>query len=217
MKKIFSLLLAFMLILNFAQNQPEFWGDIQKFKKLDQQTPPPKNAILLVGSSSFTMWQDVGDYFPNKTIINRGFGGSRLVDLNRYSNELLDPYNPKQIIVYCGENDFAHAENPKVKTVVKRWKQFYNTIRTKYPDINIAYISMKHSPSREQYWKKMERGNRRIQKFMKHQNNAEYIDIVRPMDDEYGDPKPALFLEDMLHMKPAGYRIWQQVMQPYLE
>lgn len=52
---------------------------------------------------------------------------------------------------------------------------------------------------------------------MKHQNNAEYIDIVRPMDDEYGDPKPALFLEDMLHMKPAGYRIWQQVMQPYLE
>ena len=70
MKKLISFVLLFLLILNFnAQNKPAFWDDIQNFKKTDKEYPPPKNAILLVGSSSFTNWKDVSNYFPEKTII----------------------------------------------------------------------------------------------------------------------------------------------------
>jgi hypothetical protein len=109
------------LILNsllfFAQDKP-YWKEIQEFKKLDQTNGIPKKPILFVGSSSFTYWKDVNDYFPGKTIINRGFGGSRLLDLNNYADDLLDPYNPKQIVIYCGENDIA-TDNP---TPPKFWK-----------------------------------------------------------------------------------------------
>ncbi len=111
MKKLLSVFLLLCFTIVFSQEKkPMFWHDIQEFKKQDQQNPPPQNAILLIGSSSFTKWTDVADYFPTKTIINRGFGGSRLLDLNYFADDLLAPYQPKQIIIYCGENDFA--DNP---------------------------------------------------------------------------------------------------------
>src|SRR5436305_12035324 len=88
-----------------AQNAPAFWPDIASFKKQDAEKPPLQHAILFVGSSSFTKWTDVNGYFPGYEIINRGFGGSTLLDVIRYAYDVILPYHPKQVVIYCGEND----------------------------------------------------------------------------------------------------------------
>lgn len=218
MKKIFSVVLLMLFALAFSQEKkPMFWQDIQEFKKKDQQTPPQKDAILLIGSSSFTKWQDVSDYFPGKTIINRGFGGSRLIDLNYFSEDLLSPYQPKQIIVYCGENDFADDKNLKADVVVERFKTFYQKIRSKFPNIEVDYISIKYSPSREHLWPQMKKANKKIKKFMKKEKKAEFIDITKVMNDSKGNIRKDIFVEDMLHMTPEGYRLWTSVMNPYMK
>lgn len=210
------LLLSFVLFFS-QEKKPMFWQDIQNFKKSDQETPPPKGAILLLGSSSFTKWTDVDNYFPGKTIINRGFGGSRLIDLNYYAEDLLIPYQPKQIIIYCGENDFAENDQVKAKEIVNRYKTFYKKIRKKFPNINVDYISIKYSPSREKLWPKMKKANKKIACFMKKEKNAGYIDITKAMEDDNGNVRKDLFAEDMLHMTPEGYRIWTKVMNPYMK
>lgn len=218
MKKIFSLLL--LLVVSYsalAQERHAFWDDIQSFKKSDADHPPPKSAILLIGSSSFTKWTDVGTYFPNKTFINRGFGGSTLKDLNFYSDDLLKPYSPKQIIIYCGENDFAADQNVAPKEVFNRFKKFYATIRKYYPKIPVDYISIKFSPSRKNLWPKMAATNQLIENFMKRKPNADYIDITKSMETPDGKIRKDLFLEDMLHMKPEGYELWKKEMEPYLK
>ncbi|MEG2079353.1 Lysophospholipase L1 [Chryseobacterium piscicola] len=218
MKKIFSVFLLLTLAVVFAQEkQPMFWEDIQSFKKLDQQTAPPKNSILLIGSSSFTKWVDVNDYFLGKTIINRGFGGSRLIDLNFYSEDLLSPYQPKQIIIYCGENDFSDSPKLDAEVVVDRFKSFYKKIRKKYPNIEVDYISIKYSPSRENLWPQMKEANKQIAKFMLKEKNAEFIDITKVMNDQNGKTRKELFVEDLLHMTPEGYRLWTLVMTPYMK
>lgn len=217
MKKIFSAFLMLTFALFFAQEKPMFWQDIQNFKKLDLENPPAKNAILLVGSSSFTKWTDVANYFPDKTIINRGFGGSRLTDLNDYAEDLLNPYQPKQIIIYCGENDFADNDKLKADVVVERFKAFYKKIRTKFPKIEVDYISIKYSPSREKLWPQMKEANKKISDFMKKQPNAAFIDITKVMQDTNGNVRKDLFVEDMLHMTPEGYRLWTSVMNPYMK
>ncbi|HAO06019.1 MAG TPA: G-D-S-L family lipolytic protein [Chryseobacterium sp.] len=217
MKKIFSAFLMLTFALLFAQEKPMFWQDIQNFKKLDLENPPAKNAILLVGSSSFTKWTDVANYFPDKTIINRGFGGSRLTDLNDYAEDLLNPYQPKQIIIYCGENDFADNDKLKADVVVERFKTFYKKIRAKFPKIEVDYISIKYSPSREKLWPQMKEANKKIADFMKKQPNADFIDITKVMQDENGNVRKDLFVEDMLHMTPEGYRLWTSVMNPYMK
>lgn len=218
MKKIFAAFLLLTFVLIFSQDKkPMFWQDIQNFKKLDQESVPPKDAILLIGSSSFTKWQDVSEYFPGKTIINRGFGGSRLTDLNYFSEDLLNAYQPKQIIIYCGENDFADDANLKADVVVDRYKTFYRKIRSKFPNIQVDYISIKYSPSREHLWKQMKEANKKIAKFMKKEKNADFIDITSIMNDTNGNVRKELFVEDMLHMTPEGYQLWTKVMKPYMK
>ena len=104
------LFIGFLIAAADCAAQP-FAEDIQAFKKQDAINPPPANAILFVGSSSFTKWKDVSSYFPGYTIINRGFGGSTIPDVIRYTNDIIIPYHPKQVVIYCGDNDLASSDN----------------------------------------------------------------------------------------------------------
>lgn len=210
-------MLVFISMLTMAQQKPQFWDDIQKFKQLDVASPPKANEILFIGSSSFTNWQDVNDYFPGKGIINRGFGGSSINDLNVFADDLLKPYNPRQIVIYCGENDFSADEKLDPKVAFERYKKFYSTIRKYYPNIQVDYVSIKMSPSRERLWNQFEATNKMIKKFMKREKNASYIDITKVMEDKNGNVRKDIFLEDMLHMKPSGYELWTKKMAPYLK
>ena len=211
------LFLAFILnsLLFFGQEKP-FWKEVQEFKKIDKENPIQKKPILLVGSSSFTYWKDVNDYFPNKNIVNRAFGGSRLLDLNYYADDLLNPYNPRQIVIYCGEKDIA-TDNPTAAEVFERFKTFFGKIRQKYPRVPVAYVSIKYSPSREKFWPEVTEVNALIKSYLKTQKKAKYIDITKVMKDANGKLRTDIFLDDMLHMKPEGYKLWSQVMKSHLK
>ncbi len=54
MKLLKSLLLAFSILFTSHCIAQPFADEIQEFKKQDGINPPPANAILFVGSSSFT-------------------------------------------------------------------------------------------------------------------------------------------------------------------
>src|SRR5579885_2112943 len=149
--RIYKWLFVFFLVpvIGFSQPQPPpFWEDIQAFKKQDSIHFPGIGKILFVGSSSFTKWTDVQNYFPTHPIINRGFGGSTLVDVIRYEKDVIFKYVPKQIVIYCGENDIAAADTITGQVVFNRFKKLYADIRSKFPIVPIVYISMKPSPSR---------------------------------------------------------------------
>jgi lysophospholipase L1-like esterase len=75
---------------------------------------------------------------------------------------------------------------------------------------------MKPSPSREKIQGKVKEANREISLFLKSEKGAAFIDIYPAMLDAQGKMRPELFLEDQLHMKPDGYRIWQKNILPYL-
>lgn len=197
--------------------QPPFWSDIQNFKKQDSISFPPKNAILFIGSSSFTMWKGVQDSFPGYAIINRGFGGSTLVDQIRYEKDIIFPYEAKQIVIYCGENDLASSDTVTAQTAFERFKTLYADIKNKLPDVSIAFISLKPSPSRRHLFFKMRETNQLISGFLSTQKNSAFIDIHQAMLGTNGEPLPELFLEDSLHMNAKGYAIWQKAIKPYLQ
>ena len=210
---VIFLLLTGML---YAQEKPAFWDDIQAFKKQDSVSPPPKNAILFIGSSSFTMWKDVQTYFPSFTIINRGFGGSSLTDVIRYSDEIIIPYQPKQIVIYCGENDLAGSDDVKGRMVFDRFKQLFKIMRRHYPKAKLTYVSMKPSPSRLHLMSKMLEGNLLIKNFLKKKKKTSFVDAYHNMLNRDGTPMKDIFLEDNLHMNAKGYTIWQKLIEPHL-
>ena len=218
MKK-FTLFISFCIsvfsLKIFVQQKP-FYNEIQAFKIEDSLNPPPQHAILFTGSSSFRKWTDVQAYFPGYKIINRGFGGSTLPDVIYYANDIIFPYHPKQIVIYCGENDFAADSTLPADSVFERFKTLYKLIRAKMKDVPIAFVSIKPSPSRRQYWSKMIESNTMIKDYLSKQQHASFINVYDLMLNSYNEPKPEIFLSDSLHMNKKGYAIWQKAIQPYL-
>lgn len=213
------LLALLLLVCFFSYSQtscPPFWTDIQNFKKQDSVQPPPQHAILFVGSSSFTKWTDVADYFPGYSIINRGFGGSVLTDVIRYAYDVILPYHPKQVVIYCGENDLAASGSIKAEDVVLRFKTLFGMIRQNLPAATISFISLKPSPSRQHLFSEMKKANAQIKTYMQSQKNASFINVFDAMLTNRGDPKGELFVNDRLHMNASGYAIWQKIITPYL-
>lgn len=217
--KFLSRRLLFLVLMVFysatAISQP-FINEIKAFRRADSIAKPPQNAILLIGSSSFTNWKNVATYFPNHTIINRGFGGSSLPHMTLYADDIIFKYNPKQIIIYCGENDLTGGPSITADTVFERVKKLHQLIRARYKKVTISYISMKPSPSREKYLETMQKGNRLIKTFMEQQKKSNYIDVYNSMLDDNGNILTHIFLSDKLHMNAEGYKIWQGIIAPYL-
>src|SRR6476620_3305379 len=151
MTRIMKFLIGLMILAGCKETvvaQVPYQNDIQAFKRADSISASPSHAIVFVGSSSFTKWTDVADYFPGYTIINRGFGGSTLVDVIRYTYDVILPYQPKQVVIYCGENDLAASDTVTAAEVVQRFKTLYAIIRQNLPNAVVDFVSMKPSPSR---------------------------------------------------------------------
>ncbi|MBA4166272.1 MAG: G-D-S-L family lipolytic protein [Chitinophagaceae bacterium] len=202
-------------LISCSQNSGKrFQKEINEFKEHDKKNFPPKNAILFVGSSSFTKWTDVQDYFPGYTIVNRGFGGSVLKDVIGYADEIIIPYHPGQVVIYCGDNDIA--DGARATEVYQRFIELFNIIRAKLPNAGIVYVSIKPSPSRVKLMPVAEEANAMIRQFLSTYPETGYVDIFHPMLNPDGKPKPEIFLEDSLHMNAQGYRIWKQAIAPYL-
>ncbi len=217
--KVFAALFAVFLCLTLnvsAQESFPFYNDIQRFKASDSAAFPASGQILFIGSSSFTMWQDVNDYFPGYHILNRGFGGSRLLDLIRYRYEIIFPYAPRQIVMYCGENDFVAPDDPPVSEVVNRFETLYRFIRGKYPTTPFLYISMKPSPSRQRFLGQYREANSRIQAFLQKQPHAQYADTFSAMLNKDGSIMTDIFISDNLHLNKKGYTLWQKILKPAL-
>ena len=208
------LFVVFFVAANAQNKEPfPFWNEVQKFKTADSVSFPASNQILLIGSSSFTLWKDIQTYFPDRKILNRAFGGSTLVDVIRYRYEVVYPYQPKQIVIYCGENDFASSDTVTVEMVVNRFTALFNYIRAKYKNVPVAYVSMKPSPSRVRLLEKYKEGNKRIQSFLATKPNTRFVDVYTAMLTPAGEPIPDIFIDDKLHMNAKGYAIWKKILE----
>lgn len=199
-----------------AQNKP-FINEINYFKKLDSTTVIPERPILFIGSSSFTNWKDVKEYFPGYPILNRAFGGSSLPHQLLYAEEVIFKYKPKQVVIYCGENDLTGGDHITADSIVSRFKRLHALIRQRLPKTSVVYVSMKPSPSREKYLGIMKDANAQIKKYIRKKKRTAYVDVFHAMLNKDGSIKTEIFLSDRLHMNKDGYKIWQPILQPYLK
>ncbi len=221
MLPITSLLLAPWVLIagGFQQSKAQeapFTKEVEALVALDSRTHPKLGQILFIGSSSFTKWTDVGQYFPGYPILNRAFGGSTLPDVIHFADKVVFPHKPKQVVIYCGENDFAADSKLPAYVVKDRFVYLFGLIRSKFPNVPIAYVSMKPSPSRWSMRSKFIAANHWIAEYCSQQKEARFIDVWDAMLGPDGRPKPDIFLSDNLHMNAKGYKIWKPIIEPAL-
>ncbi len=216
MEKVLILLIVvcFQQLLP-AQNKGKYWEDIQTIKKYEKIYAPATNPIIFVGSSSIRRWDDLERTFAAYRAINRGIGGAVINEITYYLNDLVFQYHPRQIVIYAGENDLGDKA-PTVDSIYNRTQRLISAIRAQMPVVPIVYISMKPSPVRDKVMDKAMEANKLIRAYLAHQKNIQYVDVFSLMLSADKKSRPELFLSDMLHMNPKGYKIWTKAIQPYL-
>ena len=182
-----------------------FEAEIKAFDQLDRQNTPPKGAVLFVGSSSIKRWP-TADGFPKLTVINRGFGGSYIADVNHYFDQTVRRYAPNVIVFYAGDNDLGSGKSPD--RVFADYQAFVAKVQAAKPDTEIFFIAIKPSLARWKLWQPMKAFNERVRAFSSSQPRLHFVDVAPPMLGPDGQPRPDLFVDDGLHMTPAGYEIW---------
>ncbi|MFL5403658.1 MAG: SGNH/GDSL hydrolase family protein [Gemmatimonadales bacterium] len=189
-----------------------FEAEIRAFEAGDRASPPPRNAILFVGSSSIKNWTDVAADFPGLPVLNRGFGGSTLADVVYYADRIVLPYHPRLVVLYAGDNDLVVGRTPA--RVLADYREFVARLRAAEPRARLVFVSIKPSPSRRAYLDRARDTNRRIQAEIAHDSLQTYIDVFTPMLGPTGQPRPELFRGDSLHLTRAGYVLWRRLIAP---
>ncbi len=207
-------LLTLLFVTQFAFGQNKFDPNIAAFAATDRTTPPPAHPIVFTGSSSIVNWGSLAQDFPGKPVLNRGFGGSELVDVRYFADRVILAYKPKQVVVYAGENDIANDHS--AQETCQRLVDLFTYVRQHQPNVPFDFISIKLSPSRRKYWPVVQEANALIKAYMAKQKNARFIDIRPAMNDASGHLLGSIFRPDSLHMNPSGYALWVPVVKPYL-
>lgn len=195
---------------NFAQWEKE----IAAYEQMDRTNPPPKGALLFIGSSTIRLWKTLAEDFPKHRVINRGFGGSQIADATHFAERIIFPYEPRMIFLRAGGNDIHAGKSPA--QVFEDFKAFVAKVHARLPQTEIVYISLSPSIAR---WNEAEQNrelNRLVKEYVARTPRLKYIETYDTTLGPDGKPRPELFVEDQLHFNAAGYKLLAERVRPYL-
>ncbi len=216
------LLVALMVLLGFtrqglwalpaAHDFAKWENEIAAFERADGLKPPPQAAVLFIGSSTIRRWSSLAQDFAPVAVINRGFGGSEIVDATHFAPRIIFPYAPRSIYLRSGGNDLWNGR--EVEAVFADFKDFVATVHAKLPNTDIIFISLSPSPDR---WKQKDRElavNKRVADFIHGKPHLRFIDTYDLPLGPDAQPRPELFVADKLHFNAEGYKLLAGKVRP---
>ena len=160
------------------------------------------------------MYWPAAHAFPECPIINRGFGGYHISDINHFYPRGVKKYRPRIIVFYSGDNDIAGGKSPR--QVFEDFEEFVAMMRRDLPGTRLFYVAIKPSTSRWHLWREMDEVNTLIKNLAESDEDIVYVDVATPMLGEDGTPTKELFVGDGLHLNAQGYELWTSVLGPHL-
>lgn len=209
-----ALLFAFALtpLQAHAQTRHEptvFAGEIAAFEAADAGAPA-QCPVLFVGSSSIRMWTSLSEDMAPVNVLNRGFGGATIRDVNYYFEQTVSRYHPRAIFFYAGENDVDLGESPE--EIAADFRAFLALKDEALGATPVYFVSLKPSRLRFAQYETQTQVNRLIRQIARGRRDVHYVDVARPML-HHGQPRD-IFIEDGLHMSAEGYAIWTRILRP---
>jgi len=222
-----KIVLAFLVVLVLSggvagylfwrMGKAESWEpSIRQFEEADRLHPPNSGVIVFTGSSSIRLWDTLADDMKPLDLLNRGFDGSQISEVNYFAGRIVIPYHPRAVVLYAGENDLSAPWLKSPEAVVADFREFVRLIHDPLPETWIYYVSMKPSPLRFGNWASIQKANKMIEDFCRTQDRVQFIDIRLAMLDAQSGPRRELFRLDGLHMNAQGYALWTSIIKPLL-
>lgn len=208
-------LLMTLAVSTFSQSaENRFEKQVQAYETADKNTPPPKNAILLIGDSQFFRWKTLPEDLPDYTMINRGIDSFQFSDILYFYDRLVTPYKPRMIILHVGGNDIHNGKT--AEQLLADFRTFVAKVRTVHPKIPIAFSSTTPGPARWSEADQRKQANKLLKDYLATQKNLHFIDLWDAMLTKEGRPREDLWVADRVHPNHEGYLIRVKIMRSLL-
>jgi lysophospholipase L1-like esterase len=200
------------------------------FAARDDREKPPQEGVLFIGSSTFTRWSDVAQFFPGYPVVNRAFGGSKVWELWQWADRAVLPHKPRVIVVYIGDNDLASFKkqatptdpwepNPQaVAFFIKYVRLFVERVRSQVPEARFIFLGVKPSVARWLGWETVYKpANAALAAYCATDpKHLAYLDTAPLILGPDGKPRAELFVQDGLRLQHDAYQAWAQLIAPTL-
>jgi hypothetical protein len=215
-----SLFLFFVAPLHFAladqtnHNFGKWEKEISAYERMDVTNPPAKGSFVFIGSSTIGRWKTLAQDFSGQPIVNRGFGGSEIVDSTHFAARVIFPCEPKKVFLRAGGNDLWASNS--VGKVFADYKDFVETVHAKLPETEIIFISLSPSPARWIQHEQEKALNTLITGYVSGKTFLKYVETYDLVLGADGQPRPELFVADKLHFNAEGYKLLAERVRPFL-
>jgi lysophospholipase L1-like esterase len=170
-------------------------------------------GIVFAGSSSVRLW-DLKASFPERAVLNCGFGGSEIRHSTHFAKRIIVPLKPSRIIFYAGDNDIAAKRT--AEQVKEDFAAFVKAVRADLPTTRIDFLSIKASVKRWDMVTVQSDANAKVKAFVQADASLGYIDTVALLLGPDGKPEAKYFAKDGLHLSEAGYKKWTAAVEAHL-
>ncbi len=220
MKRIISLLLGCLLsLVSFCactEENDDWERQIAQYRADKKAIYEEENAryaehevdVAFLGDS-LTDGYDVGYYYPQYTVVNRGIGGDTTVDLeHRLQVSLYDLY-PKVAVMLIGANN--------METMLENYENILTGFEENVPNTKIILLSLT-SMSGEWGKKNQLAAYNNVQiKMLAEKHGFAFVDLYSALLNlETGEIFPE-YTTDGGHLTPRGYEVLTERITPAIE
>jgi lysophospholipase L1-like esterase len=196
---------------------PVVWeSEIEQLELEDRRTPPPRDPVVFVGSSTIRMWSTLARDMAPLPTMNRGFGGAQVDAVVHYAPRIVLPYRPVAVVLCAGENDLEALRGKSPERVLQDVRLFADLLADSRPDCRLYLLSVKPSPARAAVWPAARDFNELLDRFSGDDPRRTFVDVTTPFFDSGGRRRAELFLADGLHLSPLGYAVFTTALRPIL-
>ena len=192
---------------------------LKAFAAESKAHPRPSGGILMLGSSTMALWAKQPGLTTREPIIWHGIGGTTYGFLVDNFDRLLLDYQPTRVIIYSGDNDLGNGGGGEAaaRRVSDHARTLAEKLRARVPGVQIAFIAIKRSIKRASAEPVQRQANAQLKALADEADDVDYLDFSALLLGADGQPDPACFSPDGLHISKLGYERWTGALSTYLK
>jgi len=197
-----------------SNSREERWLQrVEEFRRDNPKHPP--GGIVFVGDA-ITFEIPFKELFPNQPYINRGIKGDRIEGVARRLEESIWDLHPSKVFMMIGVNELFFPDELSSEAYEREYQNLFSRLSERGNDCRIYILSILpiFGPMTDSNPLLVEANA--IQHRLAQEHSFHYIDLHSHFRTDTGELKPE-FSQEGIHLNLEGYRLWKQLLQPYLD
>jgi GDSL-like Lipase/Acylhydrolase family len=200
------------LLAPFKEAAKKWEDDVEKLCKTNTQDGGDEH-VLFIGSSSFRLWDNLPEDLAPYPIVKRAYGGAKFRDLAIYTPELVRGVKFNRAMIFIANEITGKEDDTPPETTRKLAHLVIEQLRREQPNSHVFLLAVTPTPSRYEYWPRIQKTNQMLKSLANELQNVHYIPTATAFLDADGLPRAEYFKDDRLHLNHEGYAVWSELIK----